>query len=128
MRATATCPQASAPIPSHSSRRGTVEVCRNPLAATSTNGVQASVPANGSEIATDDAPTIMPNDSPPTVAAVRARCSFRRNQYTPSPPISGLSTIRNRSAVVQENVENSAIGAAYSQPDWGSLAYGMPAI
>ena len=124
----ATCPHASAASASHPIRLDHRLAPRYPDAPTSTNGVHASVPAKGSEMATTEVAMIMAYDSAPAAAAARCSRSRLRNQYSPRPASSGLSTMKRRMAVPHLRIENSAMPAAFSHPDCGSAAYGMPAI
>src|SRR5206468_5354170 len=87
--APATCPHAIAPSASHRSRGTQPRPDRKPDAPTRTNGVHASVAANGRLIARFDAATIIASDRPPTVAAILCNRSLRRNQYNPNPASSG---------------------------------------
>jgi hypothetical protein len=67
-------------------------------------------------------------ESPAAVAATRPMRSIRRNAYSPRPASRGLKTMNARIAAPGDRAANSRLGGAYSHPDCGSAAYGVPVM
>ena len=74
-----------------------------------TNGVHASVPANGRLIARIG-DTAIEIESPPAVAAIRSSPSFREEQETPSAGKDRFRTISARSPPPQPNTTTKPRG------------------
>jgi hypothetical protein len=95
--------------------------------AHSATAFQANTAENGSANTSCELDIDPARPSPASVATLRWNRSARRKPYSPRPASTGCISTITRIAQPASSSENSTIGGAYIQPDWGSAANARPA-